>query len=152
MWLVKRFRLPVALSRARMTLTQIHRIKSLCRRARAWLTKSEILSLPSIAPGGEWAHEILQPRAREQCKNQDLRARASSARAPLDSVSLCTRFSGFSTISSFGCNCLSSKLVGMFLEIVPMFVRSVRYIAEKLENRVHKLTDSNVSPSARTDQ
>ena len=44
------------------------------------------------------------------------------ARAPLESVSLCTRFSGFSTISSFGFNRLSSKLVGMFLEIVPMFV------------------------------
>ena len=45
-------------------------------------------------------------------------------RAPLESVSLCTRFSGFSTISSFGFNRLSSKLVGMFLEneIVPMFV------------------------------
>ena len=42
---------------------------------------------------------------------------------PLESVtvSLCTRFSGFSTISSFGFNRLSSKLVGMFLEIVPMF-------------------------------
>ena len=45
-----------------------------------------------------------------------------SLRAPLESVSLCTRFSGFSTISSFGFNRLSSKLVGMFLEIVPMFV------------------------------
>ena len=44
------------------------------------------------------------------------------SRAPLESVSLCTRFSGFSTISSFGFNRLSSKLVGMFLEIVPMFV------------------------------
>ena len=42
--------------------------------------------------------------------------------APLESVSLCTRFSGFSTISSFGLNRLSSKLVGMFLEIVPMLV------------------------------
>ena len=37
-------------------------------------------------------------------------------------VSLCTRFSAFSMISSFSFNCLSSKLVGMFLEIVPMFV------------------------------
>ena len=43
-------------------------------------------------------------------------------RETLESVSLCTRFSGFSTISSFGFNRLSSKLVGMFLEIVPMFV------------------------------
>ena len=43
-------------------------------------------------------------------------------RAPLESVSLCTRFSGFSTISSFGFNRLSSKLVDMFFGIVPMFV------------------------------
>ena len=43
-------------------------------------------------------------------------------RAPLESVSLCTRFSGFSTISSFGFNRLSSKLVSMSVEIVPMFV------------------------------
>ena len=40
----------------------------------------------------------------------------------LESVSLCTQFSGFSTISSFSFNRLSSKLVGMFPEIVPMFV------------------------------
>ena len=43
-------------------------------------------------------------------------------RAPLESVSLCTRFSGFSTISSFGLYRLSSKLVGMFFGIVLMFV------------------------------
>ena len=43
-------------------------------------------------------------------------------RAPLESVSLCTRFSGFSTISSFSFNRLSSKLVGVFFGIVPMFV------------------------------
>ena len=43
-------------------------------------------------------------------------------RETLESVSLCTRFSGYTTISSFSLNCLSSKLVGMFLEIVPMFV------------------------------
>ena len=43
-------------------------------------------------------------------------------RETLESVSLCTRFSGFSAISRFGFNRLSSKLVGMFLEIVPMFV------------------------------
>ena len=48
--------------------------------------------------------------------------RAIPTRAPLESVSLCTRFSGFSTISSFGFNRLSSKLVGMFFGIVPMFV------------------------------
>ena len=42
--------------------------------------------------------------------------------APLESVSLCTRFSGFSTISSFSFNRLSSKLVGVFYGIVPMFV------------------------------
>ena len=42
--------------------------------------------------------------------------------APLESVSLCTRFSGFSAISSFGFNRLSLKLVGMFFGIVPMFV------------------------------
>ena len=40
----------------------------------------------------------------------------------LESVSSCTRFSGFLTISSFGFNCLSSKLVSMFFGIVPMFV------------------------------
>ena len=40
----------------------------------------------------------------------------------LESVSSCTRFSGFLTISSFGFNRLSSKLVGMFFRIVPMFV------------------------------
>ena len=38
----------------------------------------------------------------------------------LESVSSCTRFSGFLTISSFGFNCLSSKLVSMFFGIVPM--------------------------------
>ena len=38
------------------------------------------------------------------------------------SVSSCTRFSGFLTISSFGFNRLSSKLVSMFFGIVPMFV------------------------------
>ena len=45
-------------------------------------------------------------------------------RETLESVSLCTRFSGYTTISSFSLNRLSSKLVlvGMFLEIVPMFV------------------------------
>ena len=42
--------------------------------------------------------------------------------APLESVSLCTRFSGFLTISSFSFNRLSCKLVGMFFGIVPMFV------------------------------
>ena len=47
---------------------------------------------------------------------------SSTAGAPLESVSLCTRFSGFSTISSFGFNRLSSKLVGMSVDIVPMFV------------------------------
>ena len=46
----------------------------------------------------------------------------SGARAPLESVSLCTRFSGFSTISSFGFNRLSSKLIGMFFGIVPIVV------------------------------
>ena len=40
----------------------------------------------------------------------------------LESVSSCTRFSGFLTISSFGFNRLSSKLVSMFFGIVPMFV------------------------------
>ena len=43
-------------------------------------------------------------------------------RAPLESVSSCTRFSGFLVISSFGCNRLSSKLVDMFFGIVAMFV------------------------------
>ena len=40
----------------------------------------------------------------------------------LESVSSCTRFSGFLTISSFGFNRLSSKLVCMFFGIIPMFV------------------------------
>ena len=40
----------------------------------------------------------------------------------LESVSSCTRFLGIFTISSFGFNRLSSKLVGMFFGIVPMFV------------------------------
>ena len=43
-------------------------------------------------------------------------------RETLESVSSCTRFSSFLTISSFGFNRLSSKLVGMFFGIVPMFV------------------------------
>ena len=43
-------------------------------------------------------------------------------RETLESVSSCTRFSGFLTISSFGLNRLSSKLVSMFFGIVPMFV------------------------------
>ena len=43
-------------------------------------------------------------------------------RAPLESVSLCIRFSGFLTISSSSYNRLSSKLVGMFFGIVTMFV------------------------------
>ena len=42
-------------------------------------------------------------------------------RETLESVSSCTRFSGFLAISSFGFNRLSSKLVGMFFGIVPMF-------------------------------
>ena len=45
-----------------------------------------------------------------------------SKRETLESVSSCTRFSGFLTISSFGFNRLSSKLVSMFFGIVPMFV------------------------------
>ena len=43
-------------------------------------------------------------------------------RETLESVSSCTRFSGFLTISSFGFNCLSLKLVSMFFGISPMFV------------------------------
>ena len=43
-------------------------------------------------------------------------------REALESVSLCTRFSGFSTISSSSFNRLSWKLVGMFFGIVPIFV------------------------------
>ena len=45
-----------------------------------------------------------------------------SRRETLESVSLCTRISAFSTISSLGFNRLSSKLVSMFFEIVLMFV------------------------------
>ena len=44
------------------------------------------------------------------------------ARAPLESVSSCTRFSGFSTISSFGLYRLSSKVVGMFFWIITIFL------------------------------
>ena len=40
----------------------------------------------------------------------------------LESVSSCTRFSGFLAISSFGFNRLSSNLVGMLFGIVTMFV------------------------------
>ena len=40
----------------------------------------------------------------------------------LESVSSCTRFSGFLAISSFGFNRFSSNLVGMLFGIVPMFV------------------------------
>ena len=46
----------------------------------------------------------------------------SCLRETLESVSSCTRFSGFLAISSFSFNRLSSKLVGMLFEIVPMFV------------------------------
>ena len=42
--------------------------------------------------------------------------------APLESVSSCTRFSDFLTISSFDFYRLSSNLVGMFFGIVTMFV------------------------------
>ena len=45
-----------------------------------------------------------------------------AARETLESVSSCTRFSGFLTISSFGFNRLSSKLVSMFFGIVPMLL------------------------------
>ena len=41
----------------------------------------------------------------------------------LESVSSCTRFSGILKISNFGFNRSSSKLVGMFFGIVPMFVQ-----------------------------
>ena len=53
-----------------------------------------------------------------------IQAAAKIGGETLESVSLCTRFSGFSTISSFSFNRLGSKLVmvSMFLEIVPMFV------------------------------
>ena len=43
------------------------------------------------------------------------------ARETLESVSSCTRFSGFLAISKFGFNRLNSKLVGMLFGIVPMF-------------------------------
>ena len=46
----------------------------------------------------------------------------AARRETLESVSSCTRFSGFLTISSFSFNRLSSKLVGMFFRIVPMFL------------------------------
>ena len=47
---------------------------------------------------------------------------ASSVRETLESVSSCTRFSCILKISNFGSNRSSSKLVGMFFGIVPMFV------------------------------
>ena len=56
------------------------------------------------------------------CGEIKLIADRKSARETLESVSSCTRFSGFLTISSFGFNRLSSKLVSMFFGIVPMFV------------------------------
>ena len=46
----------------------------------------------------------------------------SFGRETLESVSSCTRFSGILKISNFGFNRSSSKLVGMFFGIVPMFV------------------------------
>ena len=49
-------------------------------------------------------------------------------------VSLYTRFSDFSTISSFGFNHSSSELVGIFLEmleIIPMFVLVVKDFARR---------------------
>ena len=52
----------------------------------------------------------------------------------LESVSLYTRFSDFSTISSFGFNHSSSELVGIFLEmleIIPMFVLVVKDFARR---------------------
>ena len=52
----------------------------------------------------------------------DLRSLLMLIGETLESVSSCNRFSGFLTISSFGFNRLSSKLVGMFFGIVPMFV------------------------------
>ena len=45
-----------------------------------------------------------------------------AGRETLESVSSCTRFSGILKISNFGFNRSSSKLVGMFFGIVPMFV------------------------------
>ena len=49
--------------------------------------------------------------------------RAGSQRwETLESVSSCTRFSGILKISNFGFNRSSSKLVGMFFGIVPMFL------------------------------
>ena len=47
---------------------------------------------------------------------------ARARRETLESVSSCTRFSGILKISNFGFNRLRSKLVGMFVGIVPMFV------------------------------
>ena len=49
--------------------------------------------------------------------------KSCKGRVPLEieSVSLCTRFSGFSKIFSFGLNRLGSKSVGLFFGIVPMF-------------------------------
>ena len=68
------------------------------------------------------------PRIRDKILDRILfhcefvRLTLSTKRETLESVSSCTRFSGFLTISSFGFNRLSSELVGMFFGIVPMFV------------------------------
>ena len=50
----------------------------------------------------------------------------SNKRETLESVSSGTRFSGILKISNFGFNRSSSKLVGMFFGIVPMFVLFVQ--------------------------
>ena len=72
-------------------------------------------------------------------------------RETLESVSLCTRISAFSTISSFGFNRLmrlSSKLVSMFFEIVPMFVdkdfAGHRFVAQICANSGAYLRDGAI--------
>ena len=59
-------------------------------------------------------------------RQQNVGSRTSAAerrqRETLESVSSCTRFSGFLEISSFGFNRLNSKLVGMLFGIVSMLV------------------------------
>ena len=59
---------------------------------------------------------------RDQTRALDLLTYDVHVGETLESVSSCTRFSGILKISNFGFNRSSSKLVGMFFGIVPMFV------------------------------
>ena len=75
-----------------------------------------------IGPNGAWYRRWMWEFPKESCRVTGKGGWTMVRRAPLESVSLCTRFSGFSTISSFNFDCLSCKLVSMFFWIFPMFV------------------------------